>query len=98
MIKHIVMWTINPEGSDKMATILKAKEKLESLKGKIEGLSSLQVGVNKNETPEAYDLCLVTEHPTWKDLHFYQDHPAHKEVAGFIGQIRKTRAVADFEF
>jgi hypothetical protein len=93
------MWTINPaEGSDKTSTILEAKGKLESLKGKIDGLISLQVGLNKNETPEAYDLCLITEHPTWKDLQFYQDHPLHKEVAGFIGKIRKTRAVVDFEF
>ncbi len=99
MIKHIVLWTINPaEGLDKKSTQLKIKEKLESLKGKIEGLVSLQVGVNQNESPEAYDICLITEHPTWKDLQHYQDHPLHKEVGAFFGQVRKSRAVTDFEF
>ena len=99
MIKHIVMWTINPEeGLDKKSTLLKMKNKLEALKGKIEGLISLQVGLNENESPEAYDICLITEHPTWKDLQFYQEHPLHKEVGAFVSQIRKTRAVADYEF
>ena len=93
------MFTINPEaGLGKKATQLKMKEKLESLKGKIEGMVSLQVGINQNENPDAFDVCLITEHHTWKDLQHYQDHPLHKEVASFIGTVRKSRAVADFEF
>ena len=99
MIKHIVMWTINSdEGMDKKTTLLKMKNKLETLQGKIEGLVSLQVGINQNESPEASEICLITEHKTWKDLQFYQDHPLHKEVAAFVGKIRITRAVADFEY
>jgi hypothetical protein len=93
------MWTINPiEGMSKKATQLKMQEKLESLKGKIEGLVSLQVGMNHNGSPDAYDVCLITEHRSWKDLQHYQDHPLHKEVAAFVGTVRKTRAVTDFEF
>jgi len=98
MIKHVVMWTVNPEqGFDKKSTLFKMKEKLESLIGKIDGLDSLQVGLNENETPEAYDICLITEHPSREALQCYQDHPLHKEVASFVGKIRKTRAVTDFE-
>ncbi|HEY4787448.1 MAG TPA: Dabb family protein [Bacteroidales bacterium] len=99
MIKHIVMWTINPaEGLDKNATLLKMKERLESLRGKIEGMVSLQTGINQNSSPDASEFCLITEHKSWDDLQHYQDHPLHKEVAGFIGSVRKTRTVADFEF
>lgn len=99
MIKHIVMFTINPDlGLDKKATQLKMKEKLESLRGKIEGVVSLQVGINQNPSPDAFDVCLTTEHLTWKDLQHYQDHPLHLEVASYIGSVRKGRAVADFEF
>jgi hypothetical protein len=99
MIKHVVMFTINPEaGLDKKATQSKMIEKLESLKGKIEGMVSLQAGINQNGSPDAYDVCLITEHLSWKDLQNYQDHPLHMAVSGYIGSIKKTRAVADFEF
>lgn len=98
MIKHIVMWTINNEKFEVKSTALQMKEKLESMRGKIEGLDSLDVGINENKSAEAYDVCLVTEHPTWEALNHYQEHPLHKEVAGFIGQVRKTRAVVDFVF
>ena len=99
MIKHVVMWTIKgpDEGVDRKTTLQSMKEKLESLRGKIEGLKTLQVGINIPESPEAFDVCLITEHPTWQDLKAYQEHPAHKEVAAYIGQVRKSRAVADFE-
>ncbi len=99
MIKHIVLWTLKgkADGIDKQEAIAKMKIKLESLTGKIDGLLSLQVGLNKNSSPEAYDICLVTEHISWEALQQYQDHPLHKEVATYIGEIRKNRAVADFE-
>lgn len=100
MIKHIVLWTIKDaaDGINKQDAIANVKAKLESLSGKIEGLLSLQVGLNKNTTPEAFDICLVTEHTSWEALQFYQGHPLHKEVAGYVNEVRKSRAVADYEF
>ena len=100
MIKHIVFWTLKDhiEGIDKQEASIMMKAKLESLSGKIDGLVSLQVGINKNNSPEAFDICLITEHSSWDALRFYQEHPLHKEVGAYIGEIRKSRAVADFEF
>ena len=65
--------------------------------GKIPPLKSLQVGINENEGNDAFDVCLITEHNSWEDLKAYQDHPIHKEVAVFISEVRKIRAVVDFE-
>jgi hypothetical protein len=99
MIKHIVLWTVKDkdEGIDKKEALVTMKTKLESLSGKIDGLVSLQVGLNENTSPEAYDICLITEHSSWKTLQFYQEHALHQEVAAYIGKVRKTRAVSDFE-
>jgi hypothetical protein len=99
MIKHIVMWTLKgqDEGMDSKKNALEMKARLESLKGKIDGLASIEVGLNKNETTFAYDICLITTHASWKDLASYQDHPAHKEVGKFIGTIVQSRAIVDFE-
>jgi hypothetical protein len=100
MIKHVVMWRIKDlsEGYDTKSAIWKMKDKLESLIGNIPGLTSLQVGINKNESPSAYDICLITEHPTQEDLNAYQENPMHKEVGAFIKDISKERVVVDFEF
>jgi hypothetical protein len=100
MIKHIVFWTLkdNHEGVNKQESLPIMKQKLDSLAGKIEGLHSLEVGINKNTSPEAYDICLITQHSTWEALQIYQDHPLHKEVVVYVGGVRKSRAVVDFEY
>ena len=100
MIKHIVMWRIKDdcEGSNKRATALLLKEELESMIGKIDGLSALEVGVNVNTSPAAFDLVLITEHHTLRDLEFYQEHPAHLAVASLIKASTKERVVVDYGF
>jgi hypothetical protein len=100
MIKHVVMWTIkgSEEGVDKTATATEIKSRLEALAGKIEGLLSIQVGINTSQTPESFDVCLISEHTSWDALKTYQEHPLHKEAGAFIGTVRKGRAVVDYEF
>ncbi len=99
MIRHVVLWTIKDsiDGVNKPEAIVNMKHKLESLSGKIDGLISLQVGLNKNTNPDAYDICLITEHISWEALTIYQEHPLHKEVAAYVGNVRKNRAVTDYE-
>jgi hypothetical protein len=94
------MWRIKDDckDGDKKATALLLKEELESLIGKIDGLVSLQVGVNVNTTPAAYDLVLVSEHHTLRDLQFYQDHPDHLAVAALVKAATKERVVVDYGF
>lgn len=100
MIKHIVMWRIKDdcEGQDKRATALFLKEELESMIGKVDGLRTLEVGINVNSSPAAYDLVLITEHSTLRDLEFYQEHPVHLAVAALIKASTKERVVVDYGF
>lgn len=94
------MWRIKEEceGGDKRAAALLLKEELESLVGKIDGLKSLEVGINVNSSTSAYDLVLITEHSTLSDLQVYQDHPAHLAVSAYVRAATKERAVVDFGF
>lgn len=95
MIKHVVMWTVK-EDVDKKSVTQEIKKRLESLTGKIEGMTSLEVGINEKPGPESFDVCLTTTHVSWDALQLYQDHPLHREVASYIGQVRKSRAATDF--
>lgn len=100
MIKHVVMWRVmeNFENRDKKSTCIFLKEELESMIGKIDGLRSMDVGINVNTTPAAYDLVLITEHSTLQDLQFYQEHPVHQAVASLVKSATTDRTVVDYAF
>lgn len=94
------MWRIKDdcEGRTKKATALLLKEELESMVGKIDGLRTLEVGVNVNTSPAAYDLVLITEHSTLNDLQFYQEHPDHMAVAALVKASTTERVVVDYAY
>lgn len=78
-------------------SILKAKNALFSLKGKIEVLLDLQVEVNIRHVESSYDIILITKFACMKDLDVYLVHPAHIEVAKYIGSVVDTQAAVCYE-
>lgn len=71
MVKHIVMWRM-AESEDKAQRAKDIKENLEALKGKIDVLVNIEVGLNFNDTDAASDVVLVSEFETKEDLSTYQ--------------------------
>ena len=67
MVKHIVMWRM-AESEDKEQRAKDIKENLEALKGKIDFLVNIEVGLNFNDTDAASDVVLVSEFETKEDL------------------------------
>jgi Trk K+ transport system NAD-binding subunit len=100
MIKHVVMWKLSDaaEGNSKAVNLSMVKEKLLGLKQIISEIESLEVGENINSSGAAYDMVLITTHADMQALAQYIDHPAHKEVASFIGKVISERKVVDFEY
>ena len=91
------MWKI-ADNCDKEKTANTIKEKLEGLKGKIEVIKDITVGINFNETDAASDIVLVSKFDTREDLDTYIDHPLHKAVgAEFVRPNVKERRVCDYE-
>ena len=99
MIKHIVMWRLKEHalGANKEANALQAQAKLEALKDLIPEILELKVGRDLLHGSASWDLALYAEFQDLSALETYQNHPAHQDVAGFIGEIRLDRAVVDFE-
>jgi Stress responsive A/B Barrel Domain len=99
MIKHIVFWKLKDEanGNDKSTNALLIKEKLEALNGQIPGLLKLEVGVDFSNSEMSADVALYSEFASKEDLEFYQQHPKHKLVQSFVGEVRTARQVVDFE-
>ena len=98
MIRHIVLWRI-AETENAAERALAIKENLEALKGKIDKVVDIEVGINFNETEAASDVALVSMFRTKEDLDIYQDHPEHKAVgANYVRPFVTERRVVDYEF
>ncbi len=99
MIKHIVMWRLKEqaEGATKEENAQKMKQMLEALKGMISEIVQIEVGINRLESPAAYDVVLYSEFANLEGLNAYQIHPEHEKCKEFIGKIVSDRAVVDYE-
>ena len=97
MLRHIVMWNLKDEaaGGTKEQNAAIIKERLEALVGRIDGLRRLEVG--RNVVEGGYDLCLYSELDDLAALHFYKEHPLHKEVQAFVHQVITSRVACDSE-
>lgn len=66
MIKHIVMWRLKEfaEGKSKLENANIIKINLEDLKHRIDEVKLIEVGVNINNSQQAYDVVLYSEFET----------------------------------
>ena len=98
MVKHIVMWRLKDSaaGASKEENARKLKESLEALRLVIDDIVSLEVGINFNSSPAAFDVVLYSEFRDEEGLKAYQKHPEHLKIVDFVGEIRFDRAVVDY--
>lgn len=99
MIKHIVMWRLKDSaaGAGKEENARRLKEALHALEGVIDELKAVEVGINFNPSPAAFDVVLYSEFEDREGLEAYQNHPEHLKIVDFVGEIRSDRAVVDYE-
>jgi hypothetical protein len=98
MIKHVVMWRLRAASAEERREHAdQARAALVALRGKIPGMSSLEVGIGKGGDEQLADVVLISTHDDWAALNGYQVHPAHVEAARVIAALRLERRVIDFE-
>lgn len=98
MVKHIVVWRLaDVENKTKIANEMKAA--LEAMKGKIDEIIDLEVGINYNDSEFASDIVLISTFESKEALDAYIVHPEHKAVgANYVRPNVSERRVIDFEF
>ena len=100
MIKHIVFFGLaeNAEGKSKEENAQFIKFELENLIHHIPEIKMIEVGINLPNAPKTnYDVALYSEFESMEAVDIYQEHPAHKRVAAYIGKVRTTRAAVDYK-
>ena len=100
MVKHIILWTLNPELTEEEKTNAKKgiKEGLEGLAGKIAGLTDIKVIIDGRLDTSNADVMLDSTFTDFESLKGYAVHPDHVAVAnGKVRPYTVQRSCLDFE-
>ena len=100
MVKHIILWTLNPELSEEEKETVKAgiKEGLEGLVGKVPGLIDVKVQTSGRLASSTADLMLDCTLENEEALKGYSKHPEHLAVANTkVRPFTVQRACLDYE-
>lgn len=83
MVKHIILWTLNPElsASEKESVKQGIKEGLEALVGKVPGLLQCKVNISGRLDTSNCDVMLDSTLESPEALKGYATHPEHVAVA-----------------
>ena len=83
MVKHIILWTLNPELSEAEKQQVKQgiKAGLESLAGKVPGLVEVKVNIDGRLASSNADVMLDSTLESEEALKAYAMHPEHVKVA-----------------
>lgn len=100
MVKHIILWTLNPELSEDEKAAVKAgiKEGLEGLVDKVPGLTDVKVHIDGRLTSSTADVMLDSTLESAEALKAYATHPDHVAVANSkVRPYTVQRSCLDFE-
>ena len=100
MVKHIILWTLNPELSEEEKQTVKEgiKAGLEGLVGKVPGLIDVKVNISGRLASSNADVMLDSTLESEEALQGYAKHPEHVAVAnGKVRPYTVQRACLDFE-
>ena len=97
MVKHIILWQLKDEVTDKPTVKAGIKAGLEGLKGRIPGLLDIRVYTEGLPSSNA-DVMLDSSFADAASLKNYSVHPEHVAVANArVRPFTKTRLCLDFE-
>lgn len=99
MVKHIILWKLKDGISDAEKSEIKknAKNALEGLNGKIDGLLEIHLRTEALPSSNA-DMMLISCFDNAESLAGYQKHPLHLAAANnFVRPFTGQRLCLDFE-
>lgn len=96
MIKHVVMWKVKNNLTNKEEVKINIKNNLERLVDIIPELLGAEVKIDMEEG-STHDIALFSKVRNKQDLQKYANHPAHIKVAEkFIKPYTEARVCVDF--
>ncbi len=100
MVRHIILFKLSEVKND--ADLLQKTQKIKTvfspLRNVINVVESYEVAINERKTDYSYDLAIISEFNNWNDLETYISHPEHEKAISLCKDIKKEKAVIDYEF
>ncbi|MGZ2747403.1 Dabb family protein [Burkholderia stagnalis] len=97
MIRHVVMWKVAGDTDDERAQArARVKAAFEGLRGRIPGMTHVEVGADFSAADYACDLVLVAEFESREALGGYAAHPEHARVRDELAGLRIARHQVDY--
>jgi quinol monooxygenase YgiN len=91
------MWRLRGETlEERAAARSKVKSLFEGLRGRINGLTNIEVGLDVSDADYACDVVLVSEFADSAALKAYATHPEHLRVREELGDLRIGRFQVDY--
>lgn len=94
MVRHIVMFWLKDKNPKVVAETVAL---LNSMKGKIPGMLSLDAGADFAGSARSCDICLCETFETREALETYRTHPVHLPVQAHMHAVMDHSASADYE-
>jgi hypothetical protein len=100
MFVHIVFWKLHertPDGKTRLENAKELKRRFEGMRGVVPGLLRCDVGIDTIRAQESFDIALYTEFESRGAYEAYAVHPAHKDIVGFLKDVRTERRAVDYD-
>jgi hypothetical protein len=94
MIRHVVMFTFNPEVDAQIR--MEFVELLLKLRDEIDFIRALEIGQNVTQSPRAADLVLMVDVDDEAALAEYADHLGHQPVKQMAAAVCRESRVVDY--
>lgn len=97
MIRHVVMWKVAGDTEElRRANIARVRDGFLGLRGRIPGMTQLDIGVDVSRVDYASDVVLVSDFVSQAALDGYAVHPEHLRVRDALAGVRTERHQVDF--
>ncbi len=98
MVHHIVLWNFREELSvqERKEAAARIKRELEAVAGQVSGVISLKVETEALDSGNR-DIGLIGAFESEEALQAYQESPAHRAAAAYVGSVTGNRTCLDYE-
>lgn len=94
MITNNILIKLKDKNSENVGN---ARDKLLSMRNKIESLRDLTVQVDIRQDVSSYDILQIAQYDSMEDLEAYIVHPVHIEVSKYMADVIESLAVVCYE-
>jgi hypothetical protein len=98
VIQHLVVWKLVDQSASERAEVLtRFATELGALVGVVPGLVSVSLTPDVGDTPNNFDVSLISIHESRAALATYQSHPDHVAIGVWWGPLVVQRGAVDSE-